>query len=401
MISRKVWKKRKMIVFVSILIWIVLLTGCWSRRELNQLAILAAMGTDLEGDKIKLTFEVMKPSPPQSGSGGSGSEPESVFVQSRGDSLFEAIRNVTMKFDRKLFLPHCRVFVFSEEVAKEGVLDYLDFWNRDHESRRTAYIVIAEGNSAADVMDVIGGLENTFAAYLESIIENQSANAKTVKVTIREFMKAYYAEGREPIAVGVIKKQKREQIGEGASKYEINAEGAAVFSQGRLIGQLNGEETMGMNFIRNEVKSGILVVPSLEGNTYTSVEILKVGSKNTVEIKEGKLKIVAKITMTGMISEETSTISLREPDNISNLEKETEKVIEQIVMHVIDKAQKELEADIFGFGRILMNKHYDLWQQIKDEWHEIFAKADIQIEVDVNLQRRGVINNPIKRKEVD
>lgn len=391
---------KRIILLALMLFCTIILSGCWNRRELDELGIVGAIATDMVDEKFLLTFELMRPI--KSGRGGEGEEEGGVYVSALGDSVFEAIRNVTMKFDRRLFLPHSRVFIFSEEIARKGLIDYLDFWNRDHESRKSAYIIVTKGDRAESVLGVSGGLEKQTAIYLEDIIENQGANSKTVKVTVREFMMAYYSEGMEPVSIGVVEKKRKEQRGEAKEKYELNAEGSAVFVEGKLIGFLTGNETMGMNFVKNKVQSGIIVAPSQEGKGYTSVELLEVKSKNTLEYDGNKLSVKIKTSVTGMVSEETRSISLRDPAIIELLEKDAEIVVKQIIQGAIDKAQKELKSDIFGLGRIFMNKHYELWNQVKGtEWNKMFSRADIKVEARVELKRRGLINNPVLRKEVE
>jgi spore germination protein KC len=48
-------------IFV-LLILSLILTGCWDRRELNEIAITLALGIDKVDDKFQLTAQVVVPS---------------------------------------------------------------------------------------------------------------------------------------------------------------------------------------------------------------------------------------------------------------------------------------------------------------------------------------------------
>ena len=65
----------KRIIYVSFMISIccVLLTGCWSRRELNDLSIAFALGLDKDDGQYVVTAQIINPgeiSPNQGGGGG-------------------------------------------------------------------------------------------------------------------------------------------------------------------------------------------------------------------------------------------------------------------------------------------------------------------------------------------
>lgn len=41
---------------------VVFVTGCWNRRELNELAIAVGMGIDKSGDQYEVSVQVVEPS---------------------------------------------------------------------------------------------------------------------------------------------------------------------------------------------------------------------------------------------------------------------------------------------------------------------------------------------------
>ncbi|WMT41390.1 hypothetical protein RE628_02140 [Paenibacillus sp. D2_2] len=52
-----------------------LLTGCWNRRELNELAIAVGLGLDKDGDKYQVSIQVVNPSEVSNGKGGPKPQP--------------------------------------------------------------------------------------------------------------------------------------------------------------------------------------------------------------------------------------------------------------------------------------------------------------------------------------
>ena len=53
--------RRYGMLLVALFIIIGLLTGCWSRRELNDLAISVGMGFDKKDDQVQVTIQIVNP----------------------------------------------------------------------------------------------------------------------------------------------------------------------------------------------------------------------------------------------------------------------------------------------------------------------------------------------------
>lgn len=82
----------------------LLLSGCWSRRELNDLAIAVAAGVDKVGDRYRLSVQVAIPGQVASKKAGSSQAPATLYT-AEGDTLFEAARRMTQISPRKIYFP--------------------------------------------------------------------------------------------------------------------------------------------------------------------------------------------------------------------------------------------------------------------------------------------------------
>jgi len=91
---------KRRILLVIFILPVIIFTGCWDQRELNKIGIVTAMGIDKEGDEFIVTVEVIKPEPVRAGSSVSESNDRVTYTQGRGKSVFDAVRNITLKFDR-------------------------------------------------------------------------------------------------------------------------------------------------------------------------------------------------------------------------------------------------------------------------------------------------------------
>lgn len=383
----KIQKKlKKAIILLSIIFFVFLFSGCWNRRELNTLAVVGLIGTDVENDNLKLTFEIYKAKKSNVDEEKKGS---TKCIQSTGKSVYDAIRNVNLKTGRKLLFSTAKVYVFDEATAKKGLTEYIDFWMRDHEPREDGYILIAKNVPASDICSAKIGMEDSVADFLERLVENQKSNSKVVAISVRDFLKTYYSQGVHPV-VGIVQKSNNKIDNDD----ELSDEGSAVFKKDKLVGFMNGYETRGYNWVIGKVKSGIVVSSSLDGKGTNSVEIIKASSHNYVEITGNNIVINVKVTMLGMLGEETGKLNLNEPEIVNLVADASSKVIKIEIEDVIKKTQNEYEEDIFGFGQVMHREYPDRWKKIKDNWDEVYSNAEVNVVVKTNIQRTGLSNIP-------
>src|SRR5699024_12029357 len=98
--------------------------------------------------------------------------------------------------------------------------------------------------------------------------------------------------------------------------------------------------------------------------------------------KNEKSKRRNKLSLEVVINESNSKEKFLNPKELRKVEKSVSKDIEELLFKVTDKAQQELNADIFNIWRQLETKHYDTWKKVKNDWESgenYFSKADFDI----------------------
>ncbi|UPG63735.1 hypothetical protein [Metabacillus endolithicus] len=103
---------KKSIVLVIISFFLLFTSGCWNRRELNELAISVGEGIDNDKEgKYKISTQIVIPAGVASKTGNAPSDlPVRLFTGTE-DSIFEAMREITTKSSLDQFI--IRIFAFS------------------------------------------------------------------------------------------------------------------------------------------------------------------------------------------------------------------------------------------------------------------------------------------------
>ncbi|GLB62118.1 Ger(x)C family spore germination protein [Cytobacillus sp. NCCP-133] len=392
--------KRKSALFITTLLLLNLLSGCWNRREMNELAITVGMAIDKPDDQFIITTQVVNPGQVAAGQGGGQKTPVTTY-QEKGDTIFEAIRRMTTVTARKLYFPHIRILIISEELAEKGLGEALDFLSRDHELRSDFYVVIAKDTKAENVLKVLTGLDDIPANKLFTALEtSEKAWAPSRAVTLDELIGDILTEGKEAQLTGLqimgdIKEaEKSEHVQEIEPDVHLKYSGLAVFKGDKLIGWLNEEDSKSVNYVLGNVKSTIGEVTCPDDKGKTAIEVIRTKADLKAKVENGSPKGTIKVQIEGNVGDvQCRKLDLSKTKTIEELEKQSEKIVKELIESTIAKAQEEFKADIFGFGEAIHRSDPDYWKKVKKEWNEKFADMPIEVKAEVKIRRVGTIGN--------
>ncbi len=138
--------KRILTLLFLQIVFIIILTGCWSKREIDELSIATAIGIDKTEDGYIVSAQLINPG--EVASEKATNRTAVTTYRTSGETVFEAFRRLTLETPRKVYNGHLRILIFGEEMAKHGIGKILDFFSRDHEMRTDFYIVVAKNTKA-------------------------------------------------------------------------------------------------------------------------------------------------------------------------------------------------------------------------------------------------------------
>jgi spore germination protein KC len=240
--------------------------------------------------------------------------------------------------------------------------------------------------------------------HVEQLAATQpKLTGKSVFPRTLDFVKAYYADGKEPVA-GVVTLEKNSEKPSGQNnsesgknddekEYLFRYEGLAVFKDDKLVGYLDGEETRAYNFVVNDIKSPAISSPDAmtTARAFKSKAKIKTAFENNRAIVDIKLKVGL------IILEENQDVHLNSPGESKRLAQQFAGQIEEEISRTIRKVQKLYQSDIFGFGVVMHAQNPEVWKAIKSYWNDFFADADIRVQVEANVALTGETQYPFAK----
>lgn len=386
--------KKPAVKIILLFLVILLCPGCLGGRELSELEIVIGIGIDSteSPDSILLTAQVVDVNQlGLSGNGGGGKEKKAYWnVSFAGETIYEAVRQMTHKTANRIFLPHCQVVIYGRDVAEKGLYKHFDFFVRSLELRLTSFVLIAR-DRAGDVLDAKPQTEDLPAINIHNLVKSYGFTSHLYDVTLKEFTSRLISEHTSPIAPII------SVTGEGDNK-DILISGLAVFNDDKMVGELDMDETRGLLWVINKVKSGVLLVPTPENTGIAAFEIESAKGKVRPEITdEGKIIMHIDINLKANLSEHTS---VEEISNIETFELLQDGISEVVVSEITAAYEKSAKtsSDIFGFNELLQKKYKKMWPEYKDIWDEVYKNIKLDISVQSKITKTNLIKKPVTQK---
>ncbi|WP_324254081.1 Ger(x)C family spore germination protein [Paenibacillus sp. 1001270B_150601_E10] len=390
-------------ILMSICVLLVL-TGCWNRREMNDLLIAAGMGVDKVDGGYLVSVQVVDPSEITEKKGG-GYPPVTVYSET-GETVFEAVRKMTKVAARKIYFSHLRLFVIGEETAKtDGIANAAEFLFRDHELRVDYYIAIARNSTAKEILSGLSTIEKIPAEKLFTSLEMSSRSyAATETYTIDDLVSDLVTEGKSPAITGIMFIGDKELAGkkenlETTDPYtKLKYEGIAVFHGDKMVGWLNDDESKGYNYLTGRSRATVIAVPCPEEDGELSIELIRTKSHVQVNHKDQSLQLNIKVEAEGNVGEvQCRRVDLTNLRTINQLQTLTAEAIEDKVEKTLQKVI-QLNTDFVGFGMYINRASPNTWEKYKDNWGERLGSIPVTVKASVKLRNTGKTDGSFLQK---
>lgn len=403
MCEKEVFEMKKELTVILLILLTLLLSGCWSKRELSELAIVVGLGVDKVDDMYEVSVQVVDPGEISSKQPSSVRAPV-ITYNSQGKTVFEAIRRITTSSPRKPYFSHIQIVVIGEKLASEGINQTIEFLARDHEIRNDFNVIVANKTTAKEVLNVLTPIEKIPAHLISKSIQHSEKYWGSIQsVTIDELINTLNSDEKSPV-LSVIEVHGNQKLGIDKTNTErvdtpviLDFTGLAVFKKDKLIGILTEEESKSFNFLNDNIKDTIEII-ACPNEGQLSTEIFKSKAKITGKIKNSTPELNIRMDIEQNVSEVDCDINLAKLETIQFINKMTSKTIKDKTEQVLYTIQNNYQVDYLGFSEVLHREDPKEWKKIKDEWPEIFPDLVINVEVNVSTRGLGTLQNSISRK---
>ncbi|MBB6734531.1 Ger(x)C family spore germination protein [Cohnella zeiphila] len=399
--------------WIAILSIVPLLSGCWDRLEIEDRAVVLGISVDTVspeeaeqekedeithlrgsylppgGSKIRVGVQLAVPGRIPLGPGGgmgsgTGSSSRTVWVLDViGNTIDDALMNLQQQVSGQLFFGHLRVIVVSEDLARKGLQNLNDYFRRNSQLRRMAWMMVSRGK-ALDLMQTTPELQRVPTFYLLSTMDSAVRMGKLPVNYVGMYWSRTSKLGQEGFLPYVEMKKNQ----------NIEIEGLAYFRKDRMVGSTNPFQiasymsVMGMNPAGYR---GMIQVGSPERTVMVYATYRKATRK--VDIRNGVPHFTLNLFFELNLEEKVShALTIDRSSLLKQINRLDEEGIAKSVTKLIEET-KQAHSDIFGFGEYVRALKPGFWRKhVKNSeaWEEMYGRIQIDIKVHSNLRRIGM-----------
>lgn len=380
---------------LALILCLGLLTGCWDRKEMDDLALVMASGLDLADDgQVESTLQVALPTGIAGSMQSSGKSAKPVLVISaKGKDGMDSLSRMQQQLSRRINLGHRGVIVIGEKYARHGIDQVLDTLMRSPESRYNSYIVTTYGTTAKEVLNTPYLMENIPSIGINKIQYGDFS----LSVKIDKFLDALSSFGISPVT-GAIR-----LINNGSDQQIFQIDKVAVYRLNKLAGFLSGQESKSFRLLKGQIDgmklSTQMEPPKKEYKGTMNIHLMKTKTKIRTQIKNGLPEISVSFKASAIVVANDTMMDLSKGSNLARVEKKYSDDLEKEFMSTISRTQKKFKSDIFGFGNEIHIQHPYVWKKMKENWNELYPKVPVQVKVKIQIERIGRTQAPAHQQK--
>ena len=393
--------KRKLafVSFLSILLLPLITTGCWSSREIQDLAIITSVGIDRISDDGLDQWQVSARMIQSTTTGGGGGQPsgssQEVLMKGKGITIEDAVRDIVKRLPRQPFYAHISTAIVGERAAREKTEDVIEVLTRFVEIRPRVNLLVARGE-AFPILQAQPEMAKVNSKETKSTAKNIAKPAGlSSNVNISEFAQWLLSPDRDAVLPEIKIIRPTEEGEASVSKTDV-IEGIGVFRGAKFVGWLNKQETLGYLFLTQKLNAAEIRLPIKKGDQLFTYFIATSKSRIDPQLIGDKLSYRIQIDTVGSILD-SGGLDLT-AETISEVEDYCAESIRELALQTIRQA-KEYNSDFLGCSEKLHRYKPTVWQGIAPHWRESFSAADIEVTVTAKIENTGEIGKKLELKQ--
>ena len=371
----------------AVLVAALLLSGCWGVASMEKTGLVALLGIDVApGGAYRVTAAIIDPLGLPTPAGGSPESTPELLRSAEGGSTAEAIRKLSGSTYLNLDFTHMKGIIVSTQVARMGLAPALEFLTRNPLFLETPWVYVAHGETAASILTEsqhmtpdAGEVLTGTTAWAQHLFPSYAARLFTLLDRMQTV-------GDEPATAGVSVDTTQ---GKGPT-LAFRMTGTAVFRADRLMGWLDGRQTLGWLVATGRAKQQTFVAPASGGGVFI-LQVLR--TRRRVRITSGgagpEADIRVNVKLSLVATQRAPADFWSNPSASRMLRTSAADTLTGDISSALRAAQS-LGADIFSLGEYVRVQDPAAWSKMRAQWDaSSFGRMPVSIHVRVDITTLG------------
>jgi Ger(x)C family germination protein len=356
----RIIKKATTITIISLLVFT--LSACWNNKDINHRVMPVVMGVSMEGDEYKVFLQIPQPSKDTI---------QTKIVKGTGKTINHAVDKINTDMESSVDLLHLKVIIIEEKFAQKGVKDLISGFMRSRDVSPKAIVAICDDDFDRFFSRMSKSTEAEGTALLDFFEKNAGWTPEIALTRVWQVYRSIHSYTQD-VAIPILSLGKKNTL--------VDQIGSAVIKNGKMVEQIDSDETLLFNAFNDESTQGKIEVTDagtvlILGNTM--VHESKFLNERSFLNSKIKLKVMLVETKGNPPTE--------------SIKKELETLLKRRFNVMFTKLQKS-EADILGLGQYFRNKIPR--KELKHWRSEYYPELSMDFQVYVDIQNEGNLITP-------
>ena len=388
-------------IFLMLCFLSIFLTGCFDKVELEERALVLAIGidkytkekdTNIEktGEEKRFIVSMALPDVTEEEKGKEDNKNENKedseeqspinknVKTAEGSSISSTLNLIDTYTSKNLYYGHTKVVVLGIDILKDEKLlkETIDALERNNEISRKI-IVLGTDEKAEDILKTIPKDEKMLGIYINDFYKSNKNTSFTYRVDLEDVVKAILSTG--DVAIPSIKIEDN----------DIKLEGLIALKNSKYAGYLDDATTKGILWLIDKRSLSKISVPFEDG--YVSTSIFKKNVDKNFHEENNKIIANFNVNIEGNISEYfIGENILIDTNKYKKIEEKTSNYVKKEILSAI-KNIKKLNVDIINLKELIIKNNYDLYVKYNLENKNIYNVVDFNINCNVKIKGSGSV----------
>lgn len=408
----------KHIIKITLLVvFLLVLSGCWDREEAQKKAFVVALGIDKakQDSRIKVTYLISNPEYATNQSGGSSNEPSFQSISVEANDFISSRDTANIVIAKEIAYDILRTIVISEDFARDkNFIRWMYDAAKDTEIRRDIQFIVTKEETSEYFRKNEPRLETRIHDYFELILDRGNKIAILPKPLLMHYFRITEANADLLLAsyssIHIASKpeddRNEDEYIAGDFHFEgqtnrTNFIGSAVFKGGQMIGKLNGEETRLTIMLNNTMDNPDILATYRDPFNKNYLITIKINKpyKNVIEMKLNetvpKINVTVPITV-DVLTNHSMTNYVNDEKKKNILKNSIKEQLTAKMEKLIKKTQDEFKGQPFGWSLEARKKFLTISEYEAYNWMEKYPSMKVSVNVDItfgNFGRQSLLPN--------
>lgn len=371
--------KPKWILLVVVVVAVAALDGLSSNINLLDRAIVVGMGIDYVDGELSLSAQAIIPKNSSSASQGN----DFVVYSARGETVQEAVENLSYSVGLKASFAHTNVIVLGESFLKSGRTDVIEFLvSGDLVTDNT--LLVAGAGDAKDILAVSMPINEVASYHLTEILQSNRKEAGQNPSTLKDYFEDIYKVGETAcLPLVFLRESEFGLLGEkaGGEKTKLlDVSHVVVTNREGYLVRLGRRQSAALSYTTQKLNAGSISYTGDDGYIKEAVILRTDCNKRALSEREVEIKLDFSVRPAEkyFVSRDGSAGGISES--------EQEQIRAKIVSAVADcfEVCKYYYADVFHLGEELYRRYGEEWKSLAGEYY----LDEIVLKITVNLNEK-------------